>query len=87
MKFFGEKGFLWDFGDGTTDSINKFRGHVYTTPGTYLVKLTAFGTECSFTDIDSVNIIDDNLLWHLPPFDRISVNMIMSVLTLPIITL
>ncbi len=59
MKFLGEKGFLWDFGDGTTDSINKFPRHVYATPGTYLVKLTAFGTECSFTDIDSVNIIDE----------------------------
>lgn len=59
MKFLGEKGFLWDFGDGTTDAINKFPRHVYASTGTYFVKLTAFGTECSFTDIDSVNIIDE----------------------------
>jgi len=35
-------GYLWRFGDGATSSIDN-PGHVYTTPGTYTVHLTASG--------------------------------------------
>jgi len=49
----------WDFGDGTT-STDKYPLHTYSNKGTYLVKLSASGTECSYTDSITVNVIDEN---------------------------
>jgi PKD repeat protein/uncharacterized protein YdeI (BOF family) len=34
---------LWDFGDGTTDSLNKSPSHTYASPGVYTVSLTVTG--------------------------------------------
>jgi hypothetical protein len=33
--------YIWDFGDGTIDSVNANPSHIYTSPGTYTVTLTA----------------------------------------------
>ncbi|MBN2681446.1 MAG: gliding motility-associated C-terminal domain-containing protein [Bacteroidales bacterium] len=42
--------FHWDFGDGTSSDVEN-PSHVYTTPGTYLVTLTATNdTTCNSTD-------------------------------------
>ncbi|HEY6979242.1 MAG TPA: PKD domain-containing protein [Chitinophagaceae bacterium] len=49
----------WDFGDGTT-STDKYPQHTYSNKGTYLVKLSAPGTECSYTDSITINVIDEN---------------------------
>lgn len=38
----GIKGYLWDFGNGTT-ATGKNATHYYTTPGTYLVTLSVYG--------------------------------------------
>ncbi|HNY03730.1 MAG TPA: PKD domain-containing protein, partial [Bacteroidales bacterium] len=37
----GGGAYLWDFGDGTTSTLANPPAHVYTTPGTYTVVLTA----------------------------------------------
>ncbi|MBA2248652.1 MAG: PKD domain-containing protein [Chitinophagaceae bacterium] len=46
----GGLNFLWDFGDGTTSTVDN-PTHLYTTPGTYSVKLLAFdSTSCNKID-------------------------------------
>ncbi len=53
-KSFNATSYIWDFGDGTT-STSANPAHVYTTPGTYTVKLKAMSpTPICGTMIDSV---------------------------------
>src|SRR5262249_53252767 len=49
----------WNFGDGTT-STDKYPQHTYANKGTYLAKLSASGTECSYTDSITVQVIDEH---------------------------
>ena len=47
---------LWDFGDGTNDTV-QFPTHNYTTPGIYTVKLKTFSATCSDSVVKSNYII------------------------------
>lgn len=48
--------YIWDFGDGTT-ATDSDPAHVYTTPGTYQVKLTAsYSPTCKSEIIKAINI-------------------------------
>lgn len=58
-KFLGEIRYKWFFGDGTEDSVNKFPVHVYNNPGSYVVRLKAWGPECTFTDSLQLFIVDE----------------------------
>lgn len=50
----GGQNFVWDFGDGTT-STDAYPTHLYQTPGTYTIKLTA-------TDNLTCNPVDDTTM-------------------------
>jgi len=52
--------YLWDFGDGTTDT-SKTPSHTFTTPGTYIVKLIAFNVNAcnQSSDTDYITIVVD----------------------------
>ncbi|MFN8154988.1 MAG: PKD domain-containing protein [Bacteroidia bacterium] len=47
--------YLWDFGDGSTSSL-QFPNHQYATPGTYMVCLTGSTVGCTATYCDTVVI-------------------------------
>lgn len=52
----GGLNFVWDFGDGTSSAADS-PSHLYTTPGTYTVKLFAFdSTSCNTIDSASKSI-------------------------------
>jgi gliding motility-associated-like protein len=49
--------YLWDFGDGTTSTLQNPPPHTYNTPGTYTIKLKAFNpTSCVTEDSASTDI-------------------------------
>ena len=59
----GSKGatFLWDFGDGTFDSINLNPTHVYADVGTYTITLKVFdSTTCNVNDLykRTIQVVD-----------------------------
>ena len=54
----------WNFGDGTT-SNQRNPAHVYTTPGTYQVSLTAYGYNTMETFMDAVTVLDEVLTTDL----------------------
>ncbi|MFH0894121.1 MAG: PKD domain-containing protein [Bacteroidota bacterium] len=47
----------WDFGDGTTTSLNEPISHIYTAWGTYPITLIVAGTHCSDTLSQSIQIV------------------------------
>lgn len=54
----GGQQFVWDFGDGTTvQSSDEFVSHIYTTPGTYTVKLIATEPDPCFTQDSASTVI------------------------------
>lgn len=48
--------FVWDFGDGTHDSINNPASHIYTIPGTYTVTLTQVNGCGTYTSTQVITI-------------------------------
>lgn len=59
----GGTSYLWDFGDGSTSTTFNAT-HVYTTPGTYTVCLTATSScgsdsTCQFVVVDNVGLIEN----------------------------
>ncbi len=52
-------GYVWDFGDGTPASNVASPVHVYSAPGTYVVRLTATGHDgpTTFTDVATQSVI------------------------------
>ncbi|MCB0760670.1 MAG: PKD domain-containing protein [Flavobacteriales bacterium] len=50
--------FVWNFGDGTIDSLNIDGQHQYTQPGTYDVTLTAYNLVCTSTTHHSFTVVD-----------------------------
>lgn len=61
----GSKGnrFIWDFGDGTLDSVNLDPSHVYMEAGTYTITLHVFdSTTCNYDDVYSrtVQVVDQS---------------------------
>ncbi|MBL7755287.1 MAG: gliding motility-associated C-terminal domain-containing protein [Chitinophagaceae bacterium] len=49
--------YLWDFGDGTTSTLQNPPAHTYTTPGIYTIKLNAYNpTSCVTEDSAEVTI-------------------------------
>jgi len=52
----GALGFVWDFGDGTIDSLSIDPEHIFTAPGTYDVNLWAGNMECSSTMTKTVQV-------------------------------
>jgi len=59
-RFVGEQSYIWDFGDGTTSTTEKFPSHTYTNTGTYTVKLSAVADACSYEDTVIVHVIDEH---------------------------
>ncbi len=55
----GAETFLWDFGDGTTDS-NSSPTHTFSKQGNYAVSLTAYRDSCKYTTIKNIYIIGSN---------------------------
>jgi gliding motility-associated-like protein len=54
----GGQTFLWDFGDGTTSTDANPAPKTYSTPGTYIVTLTASDPfTCNKTDVASITIV------------------------------
>lgn len=73
----GGQNFIWDFGDGTTSTLTE-PTHLYSTPGIYTVKLTAFdNTTCntqhdtSFTITVHPGPTSDFLFTPNPPVQNI----------------
>lgn len=51
--------YIWDFGDNSTDSINKNPGHIYVTPGIYTVTLTVISaTYCDTSVSRTIEVIE-----------------------------
>lgn len=52
-------GYVWDFGDGSPTNNDVNPVHVYSTPGTYVVRLTATGHDGAtiFTDVATQSVI------------------------------
>lgn len=49
--------YIWDFGDGSTDSLQSSPSHAYTSPGTYFVTLTAVsGLGCRASVTNEVTV-------------------------------
>ena len=48
---------FWDFGDGTTDSVQNPPTHIYTLPGKYDVKLTIVGNDECLSDPATTTIV------------------------------
>ncbi len=50
--------FAWDFGDGSPVDSSEYPLHLYATPGTYVVKLTAYDTAtCNKLDVTTQTIL------------------------------
>jgi gliding motility-associated-like protein len=49
--------FLWDFGNGTLDSVNITATVTYSTPGTYQITLTIVDDVCLANDTETVTIV------------------------------
>ncbi|MCA6361433.1 MAG: T9SS type A sorting domain-containing protein [Bacteroidetes bacterium] len=49
-------GFIWDFGDGHTDTINNPATHTYSAPGTYTITLTQTNPCGSYTTTQTIVI-------------------------------
>ena len=46
----------WDFGDGSSSTATNPQ-HTYVSPGTYQVRLTVYGNDCTATFIGTVDVI------------------------------
>ncbi len=46
----------WDFGDGSSSTATNPQ-HTYASPGTYQVRLTVYGDDCTATFIGTVDVI------------------------------
>jgi gliding motility-associated-like protein len=54
----GGQSFVWDFGDGTTSTLSTPPPHLYATPGTYTISLTAIDSStCNIIDSSKFTII------------------------------
>jgi len=54
----GGQQFVWDFGDGTTvQTTDELVSHIYTTPGTYTVKMVATEPDPCFTQDSATAVI------------------------------
>lgn len=49
-------GFMWDFGDGVTDTVNNPATHTYSTPGTYTITLTQHNPCGTYTTTQTIVI-------------------------------
>ena len=57
----GGQTFTWDFGDGTTTTGSGNKTHLYTEPGTYIVKMVATDSStCNFIDSTQTTILIQN---------------------------
>ncbi|WP_153797308.1 DUF7948 domain-containing protein [Foetidibacter luteolus] len=70
---FNSKSFVWDFGDGVTDTAGmEAVNHTYAAPGTYQVILNLIDTNyCNYPDADTINLrIAANVVaqFTTPPF-------------------
>jgi PKD repeat protein len=63
--------YLWDFGDNTTSAL-KHPSHTYTSPGTYIVTLTASGG--SSNGIACVSTYTDTIVWPAIPIFTLGVS-------------
>jgi PKD repeat protein len=59
-RMLGAKSYVWDFGDGTTNSTNKQPSHTYQNPGTYTVSLYAVADSCDYRDTITLSIVDEH---------------------------
>lgn len=57
-RFVGDEQFTWDFGDGTTNSTDRFPVHNYAAEGKYQVRLSATNKECSYIDTFTLTVVD-----------------------------
>jgi PKD repeat protein len=48
--------YLWDFGDGQTSTAQSPPCHIYTSPGTYIITLTAGNSQCQNSSTDTETI-------------------------------
>lgn len=69
----GGSSYEWDFGDGTTSTTFN-ASHVYTTPGTYTVCLTAFSSCGDVSDCQSVTVDNVGLIENVNEFIKVYPN-------------
>jgi PKD repeat protein len=75
--------YVWDFGDGTMDSINQNPGHKYNSTGTFNVTLHAYNYYQHATISQAISITSAGICQELQPADDIKIlnagNGVMSV--------